>query len=330
MSQTLAGPLSPKSASAYKGIGSLVLAMLIISIQNVAVKWLDGSYPVLEIVVFRNIVALPFTLLFFLKEGKRGFPKTAKPRLEIVRGIFLFVSFTAYMMGVVALPLAQVESIRFSGPLMITVLSILLLRERVALSRWFALALGFSGVLLIVRPGPQGFNSGTVFILLSALFYALTVITTRKLKDSDSSAVMAFYSSLVYLACAVLLTPVTLLIGALGIGGLNIAELKNAGPGIAFLFHGWAAPTTADAVIMGGLGIVWAGWSYFMSRAYASADASALAGFEYLSLPINTLWGFALWREVPSWGTVAGAALILSAGIFLLRMDRKARAVSPA
>ena len=151
-----------KIGSNLKGILFLVLAMLIISLQSIAVKGLGGSYPVLEMVVLRNLVALPFTLLFFRLEGKRGLPGTPQFKLEFTRGMFLFLSYTTFMMGLAALPLAEVEAIRFSGPLMITILSVFILGERVEASRWLALLVGFLGVLLIVRPGSASFNLGSV------------------------------------------------------------------------------------------------------------------------------------------------------------------------
>jgi len=170
-----------KINSNVKGISFLILAMLIISVQSIAVKWIGGSYPVLEMVVLRNLVALPFTLLFFRYEGERGLPTTKQFKLEFIRGIFLFLSYTTFMMGLAALPLAEVESIRFSGPIMITILSVFILGEKVASSRWLVLFVGFLGVLLIVRPGAATFNLGSIFILISVLFYALTVMSTRKL-----------------------------------------------------------------------------------------------------------------------------------------------------
>lgn len=298
-----------------KGILFLLLAMLIISLQSIAVKGLGGSYPVLEMVVLRNLVALPFTLLFFRLEGKRGLPSTPQFKLEFTRGMFLFLSYTTFMMGLAALPLAEVESIRFSGPLMITLLSVFILREKVELPRWLALLVGFLGVLLIVRPGSASFNLGSVFILISVLFYALTVISTRKLQATDSSATMAYYSSLVYLAAALVLVPLTLMVG----------EVPDAPPSLAFLFRAWAMPSLLDGIIMCGLGLVWAGWTYCMARAYSLAQASMAAPFEYLSLPINILWGFALWREIPTWLTLAGAGLTLLSGMFILYLNRKAR-----
>ena len=308
-----------KMSTNVRGIFFLLLAMLIISLQSIAVKGLGGSYPVLEMVVLRNLVALPFTLLFFRLEGKQGLPTTKQFRFEFIRGMFLFLSYTTFMMGLAALPLAEVESIRFSGPLMITILSVFMLGEKVESSRWLALIVGFFGVLLIVRPGSASFNLGSIFILISVLFYALTVMSTRKLHSTDSSATMAYYSSLVYLAAALILVPPTIVIG----------EIPNAHPSIAFLFRHWSVPTLLDGIIMCGLGLVWAGWTYFMARAYSLAQASVAAPFEYLSLPINVMWGFVIWREIPALMTWAGAGLTLLSGIFILYLDRKARQASP-
>src|ERR1041385_355043 len=132
-----------KTSSNVRGVLFLLLSVLIGSLQSVAVKWIGGNYSVLEIVTLRSLVALPLTLLIFRLEGRRGFPTTKQSKLEVVRGIFLFLSYTTYMMGLAALQLADVESIRFSGPLMITILSVLMLSEKVDLQRWLALIVGF-------------------------------------------------------------------------------------------------------------------------------------------------------------------------------------------
>ena len=296
--------------------------MLIISLQGIVVKWIGGDYPVMEMVIFRNLVALPFTLLFFRYEGKRGLPTTPQFKLEFIRGIFLFLSYTTAMMGLAALPLAEVEAIRFSGPMMITLLSVVMLGEKVSSHRWLALIVGFIGVLFVVRPGSAAFNLGSIFVLISVVFYALTVMVTRKLQTTDSSATMAYFSSLVYLLAAMILAPIAVATG----------EIPNAHPSIAFFLHSWAMPTLLDGVIMAGLGLVWAGWTYFMARAYSLAQASAVAPFEYLSLPINLMWGLLIFHEIPTWMMLAGASLTLLSGMYILYLDRKARqkAVEPA
>jgi drug/metabolite transporter (DMT)-like permease len=309
-----------KTGSSVKGVSFLVLAILIFSLQNIAVKWIGGDYSVLEIVAFRSLIALPCTLLFYRYEGQRGLPSTQRHKLEYVRGFFLFLSYTTHFMGLAALPLADVESIRFSAPLMITFLSVVMLGEKVGPRRWLALIVGFMGVLFIVRPGSVTFNIGSIFILISVLFYALSVMITRQLQTTDSSATMAYYSSLVYLVAAFILAPLAIVVG----------EIPDAHPSIAFLFRAWAIPTLLDWIIMSGLGLVWAGGMYFMARAYSSALASVAAPFEYLSLPINVMWGFVFWQEIPTWMTVAGAFLALSSGMYVLYRERRERPVKVA
>src|SRR5690349_13914054 len=268
-----------KTNSNIKGILFLFLSVLIGSLQSVAIKWIGGNYSVLEIVTLRSLVALPLTLLFFRLEGGRRLPTTTQHKLELVRGIFLFLSYTTYMMGLAALPLADVESIRFSGPLMITILSVLILGEKVDLQRWLGLVVGFMGVILIVKPGSANFNEGSVFILVSVLFYALNAILTRRLQTTDSSATMAYFSTLVYLACVLIVSPLTAAVG----------QIPGAHPSIAFLFHAWTMPSLLDFTIMCALGFVWAAWMYFMTRAYSEAQASVVAPFEYTSLPIGVM-----------------------------------------
>lgn len=298
--------------SHLKSILFLLLAMLIFSLQDIAVKWIGGDYSVLEIVVFRSLIALPCTFLFLRYEGKRGRPTTQQPRLEYIRGFFLFLSFTTYMMGVAALPLADVAAIRNSGPLMITLLSVVWLGEKVGPRRWIALFVGFIGVLLIVQPGAASFNLGSVFALIATLFYALSVMITRKLQTTDSSATMSYYSSLVYLVVSFILAPLAIFVG----------ETPDAHPSIAFLFRAWTLPTLLDWSIMAGLGLVWAGGMYFVARAYSQAPASVVAPFEYAPLLINIVWGFVLWREIPTLATLTGAGLTLLSGLYILYRER--------
>lgn len=299
--------------SNVRGVSFLVLALFTISLQTVAAKWLSGAYPVLQIVIVRSLVALPFTLLLYRYEGRRGLPTTQRSKLEYGRGLFLFFSYTTFMMGLAALPLAEISAIRNSGPLMITLLSVVILGETVGPRRWLALMVGFAGVLLIVRPGTASFNLGSIFVLVSVFLYALTVMVTRQLHTTDSSATMAYYSTLVYLVAASIVAPLVVLAG----------DMPGAHPSIAFLFRPWAMPTPVDFAIMAGLGIVWAAWMYFLARAYSLAEASVAAPFEYLALPIDVMWGFLIWGEVPTWMTWAGAFLTIASGAYILYRERK-------
>jgi drug/metabolite transporter (DMT)-like permease len=301
-----------KMSTNVKGVSFLVLAMLILSLQGLAVKGIGGDYSIMEIVLFRSFVALPITILLYRFEGQRGLPSTQQPRLEYTRGFFLFLSYTTAFMGIAALPLAEVAAIRNSSPLMITLLSVLMLGEKVGPRRWLALGIGFIGVLMIVRPGSATFNLGSVFILISVFFYALNVILTHKLRTTDSSATMAYYSSIVYLVAAIVLSPLTFLVG----------EIPNAHPSVAFLLRSWSMPTLLDWAIMSGLGLVWAGGMYFIARAYSTTQTSVVAPFEYTNLPINMMWDILLWQIFPTLLTLAGAFLTVFSGMYILYRER--------
>ncbi len=306
--------------SNLRGIVYLVLAMFILSLQGIAVKWIGGDYSIMQIVLFRSMIALPATIVLYRLEGGRGLPVTRQHLRQYVRGIFLFLSYTTAFMALAALPLAEIEAIRFSAPLMITILSVILLGEKVGPHRWLALLVGFAGVLFIVRPGAASFNLASIFVLLSVLFYALNIILTRKLQPTDSSATMSYYSSVVYLVAAVVLLPLAAVIG----------ETPDAHPSIAFLFRAWATPTWLDLAIMCGLGLVWAVGMYLIARAYCTAPASTIAPFEYISLPINVMWGFLIWNEIPTWMTWLGASLTLLSGLYILYRERGERAAAQA
>ena len=243
--------------STLRGVLFLVLGLLVFSLQDITVKFIGGQYPVLEIVTFRSLVALPLTLLLFRFEGRRGWPTTSQRTLQYVRGGAYFLSYTTHFMGLAALPLADIAAIRFSGPLMITLLSLLFLAEKIRLRNWLALLIGFAGTLLVVQPGMGAFNIGSLFTLASVFFYAVAVILTRKLQGTDSSATMAYYSSLVYLVATAVLTPIVLAIG----------ETPDAHPSFVFLMHAWVMPSLRDWLIMSGLGFIWAGGMYFNARA---------------------------------------------------------------
>jgi drug/metabolite transporter (DMT)-like permease len=140
---------------------------------------------------------------------------------------------------------------------------------------------------------------------------------TRQLRTTDSSATMAYYSSLVYLIAAFVLAPLPSVVG----------EIPDAQPGVAFLFRAWTKPTLLDLLIMSGLGLVWAGGMYFVARAYSSALASVVAPFEYISLPINVVWGFIIWQDFPVLATWIGAFLTIGSGLYILYRERKEQPV---
>jgi len=285
--------------------------MFVFSLQNIAIRFIYENYAVLEIVIIRSLIALPCTLLFFRYEGNRKLPHTTRPFLHIGRGLLLFIAYTTYFMGLVAIPLADAAAIRYSSPLFLTFFSVSILGEMVGPRRWLGLVVGFAGVLLIVRPGSVYFNIGTVFVLMTTITSALSAIITRRLKTTDSSASMAYYSTLVYLVSALILGPLMAFIGT----------STQTHPSLVFLLRAWAIPTIADFGVIAALGVIWATGTYFIAQAYSLAQASIAAPFEYTALPINVLWGFLLWQEIPTRTTWLGAILTIASGLYILYRD---------
>jgi len=266
----------------------------------------------LEIVIIRSLIALPCTLLFLRFEGNKTLPHTTRPLLQIWRGLLLFIAYTTYFMGLVAIPLADASAIRYSSPLFLTFFSVVILGEMVGLRRWLGLAVGFVGVLLVVRPGSAYFNIGAIFVLVTTISYALSAIITRRLKTTDSSASMAYYSTLVYLVAALILGPLMAFIGGVS---------TQTQPSLVFLLRAWAMPTLADFGVITALGLIWATGTYLVAQAYSLAQASIAAPFEYTALPINVLWGFLLWHEIPTITTWLGAILTIASGMYILYRD---------
>ena len=298
-----------------RGIAFLVTGMAIFSLQNVAIRAISDFYAVLEIVIVRSLIALPCILLFFRMEGGRGLPSTHRLGLEVVRGLLLFISYTTYFMGLAALSLADAAAIRFSAPMFLTLFSVTLLGETVGPRRWGALLVGFAGVLLIIQPGAANFNIGSIFVLVTTITYALSAICTRLLRGSESSASMAFFSTLTYLAGAFLFGPLFAAIGDAGV----------THPSMLFLLRSWALPTAPHFAIMMALGVVWASGMYCVARAYSLALASVAAPFEYVTLPINMGWGYLIWHEIPTAVTWVGAFLTVGSGLYITYRERVKR-----
>jgi len=289
-----------------------MVAMFVSSLQNIAIRFIYENYAVLEIVIIRSLIALPCTLLFLRFEGNKTLPHTTRPLLQIWRGLLLFIAYTTYFMGLVAIPLADASAIRYSSPLFLTFFSVVILGEMVGLRRWLGLAVGFVGVLLVVRPGSAYFNIGAIFVLVTTISYALSAIITRRLKTTDSSASMAYYSTLVYLVAALILGPLMAFIGGVS---------TQTQPSLVFLLRAWAMPTLADFGVITALGLIWATGTYLVAQAYSLAQASIAAPFEYTALPINVLWGFLLWHEIPTITTWLGAILTIASGMYILYRD---------
>ena len=305
----------PLRRESTRGILFLVAGVAVFSLQDVILKWLSGDYPLHQAMVIRSLTAIPFLLGLLHLEGGTKLLFTAGTRAMIGRGLIMFLAYFTYYIALPALPLATTVALYFSAPLFITALSVVILGETVGPRRWIALALGFAGVVIMVRPGSSLFEWAAVLPVLSGLCYALSMIHARKLGTTETAAALAFWGNAVFLALALLLSAV------FGTGAFEGASH----PSLAFLTRGWVTPTAFDLGLMVATGIVAALGLTFLTQAYRLAEASVVTPFEYTAMVWGVLWGWLVWREWPDALSWAGIATIIGAGLYVLWRETRHR-----
>jgi drug/metabolite transporter (DMT)-like permease len=207
--------------------------------------------------------------------------------------------------------MATTVTLYFTAPLIIVILSVMMLGETVSLKRWLAVAMGFAGVLILVRPGGDLFDWAALLPIFCGFAYALSMIMARMMGTRDSAAAMAFWGNNAFLLCSLAL--------ALVYGPGTHAEAFH--PSLAFLTRGWARPTLFDATLMASCGVIAAIGLTLLTQAYRSGQSSVVAPFEFTFAFWGILWGWLFWRQLPdAWGWV-GIAVIIAAGIYVLRAE---------
>jgi drug/metabolite transporter (DMT)-like permease len=152
-----------------KGILCLTAGIAVFSVQDVIIKLLSGDYPVHQAMVIRSLTALPLLFLLVVLDGGVRSLVSKRRGLLIVRGLIMFTAYTSYYLGLAALPLATCVALYFTAPLYITMLSVVVLGETVGRRRWAAVAGGFVGVLIMVRPGTRVFDWASLLPLFAGL-----------------------------------------------------------------------------------------------------------------------------------------------------------------
>ena len=153
----------------FAGILFCVLALFLFALQDSIIKYLSERYSVIEILMFR--LAIVLALLIVIGIALRGFGvfRSRRPRLMLARGVLAFFAFTTYYIALSRIPLADAASVYMTAPLFVTLLSALILRERVGVERWSAVVIGFSAVLYMLNPGSSLFRIESALPLFSAM-----------------------------------------------------------------------------------------------------------------------------------------------------------------
>lgn len=290
------------------------------SLNDITVKSFSTDLPLHEVILIRAATALCVIVFAFGRgQSLRAILTTRRPGVQALRALFVVISNFAYFAGIAALPLAEDAAIFFVAPLLITALSAILLHEPVGARRWFALALGLAGVMLVVKPGTAGFQWAMLLPLAAALAYAGTQVATRSIGLTDSAVTLAVYTQLGFVVtCAMM---------GLAFGDGRLAD--GGSPAIDFLFRAWVLPGASDIARAVAAGVFSAIGGYLLGQAYRSSAAGIVAPFEYAALVLAAFWGYAIWGEWPDATSFAGIGLIFASGIFIA-LREAARGAPPS
>jgi drug/metabolite transporter (DMT)-like permease len=283
------------SRSTSAGILLMTLAMLSIPVVDGLAKYLSTDYSPLFIGWARYAVACLIVLpSAAAMHGPRIFP-TEQHGLHLLRTAFLVISMTFYFLAVARIPLATAISTFFVAPILAVLLSIVVLKERLTSRKLASLGLGFLGSLIILRPGAS-IEPGILLALASGVMFAFYIIATRKAaRNSDPIKTLAFQC----VVGAVLLTPQA------------VAT--------------WSTPAWNDLIFFVGLGLFSALSHGLSIAAFRLSQASTLAPLVYVELIGATLIGYFAFDEIPGSLTLAGAGLIVVAGLILVQRKEAER-----
>ena len=292
------------------------IAVVFFSINDVAIKFLSDGYALHQVVLIRSVIGV-IVIMFMIAPFTAGWgiARTRKLPLHMLRGLCVVFANMTFFLGLAAMPLADAVAIFFISPLLITLASVVFLGESVGPRRWAAIAVGFIGVLVMMRPGTQAFQVASLLPLLAAFFYACIHVLTRKMGGTENAATMAFYIQVMFIIVSVLFFVV--------VGDGRFGDQSD--PSLAFLLRAWIWPDMGDlpVFLVVGVGIAVAG--YLISQAYRVTEASFVAPFEYLALPMSVAWGMVVFAEYPDLWDYVGMALILGAGLFMIWRDAQAQ-----
>ena len=303
----------PQSANS-RAILCLCAGIAIFSVQDLILKLLSGDYPLYQAMILRSLVALPCMALI-----ARAFDGTWRSLITpnwpalLGRGLLNFLAYTAYYLALAALPMATTVALYFTAPLFITVMSVVMLHERVSARRWCALALGLTGVVIMVRPGGALFDWAALLPIFCGFAYALSMILARTMGQRDSAAAMAFWGNNAFLLVSIAL--------ALVFGAGESTDLMH--PSLAFLTRGWVTPSLGDATLMGSCGVIAAVGLTLLTQAYRIGQSSLVAPFEFSFAFWGLLWGWLFWRDWPDAQGWLGIGIIAGAGLFVLLQERR-------
>jgi drug/metabolite transporter (DMT)-like permease len=251
-------------------------------------KWLLADYSLPQFVLLRSLFG--GLMLMVLVQGFGGWKSlhTRRPGWHLLRTLLATGAMFGFFWGLSQMKMVDALTLSFTAPLMTTALSAIFLRDHVGWRRWAAVAIGFTGVLVILQPGSGLLTWAAFGVLAAAFFYAGIAVTSRHLSDTENTYAMSLY---------VLVGPVV--VAAFGVSG------------------NWQMPPLTDWLLFAFAGVCSAGAWLGIVNGYRRASPALLAPFEYTALLWGALGGYLIWSEVPGGPVILGATIIIASGLFV-------------
>ncbi len=290
----------------------LMLGMALIPLNDSLIKLLSSRYPLAQIVAIRAL----FCILVISVIGQGAKKVLLLPRRTLIlfsiRGMCLVIAMYFFFISLASLPLSTVVSIFFISPLLITFLSSIVLKEKIGIHRVTSVIVALIGVMFVMKPGTSEFHPEMLFALGSAISYAIFQIFTRRLKSDGNLPALITIQHLCYFFSALPLLAFN------WSGGIN----STGNMSFDFLLRATVSPTFMEVLYIA----ICAGTVLFLSLvssfAYRNVEASLIAPFEYVAIPVSVVWGILIWGDYPSSTAWIGMSLIISSGIYVVYRER--------
>jgi drug/metabolite transporter (DMT)-like permease len=278
--------------AALAGIGFMLGGIFLFAVNDALGKWLMATYSVGQVLLIRSVAALVL-LAPVIWRDRASFAAAPRPGLQAVRAVLTTVEVACFYWAVAYLPLADVMAYYLAGPIFVTAIAGTVLGEPVGWRRWAAVAVGFAGVLICLRPGVAAISAPALVALAGSFTFSLSMISTRSLRGSSDT---------------VLVTTQT--VAAL-VFGAALAPLN------------WIAPPPRDIVLLALLGMVAMLAHVCVNRSLKLAPASTVVPYQYTTIIWAVVFGYLVFGDAPDAWMLVGAAVIIAAGLFIFLRERR-------
>jgi len=278
------------AAENRRGIIAMVLAMMLFVSNDTLMKLAREAYPAGQAIALRAIFAVMVGFIMVLAFREGGKLRLAFRPLVLLRSLLDASVALCFIWALGKLPLANVTAIGMASPLLIVVFAVLLGIERVGWRRTIALIIGFIGVLIVVRPTAEGFNTAALVTFLSAVLVGVRDLLSRRIGNSVPSTVVSLAG--------------TVMVGSFAVG---LGSLEQ-----------WEPVWRRETIYLAVAAVLVSSASFFVINAFRSADIGAISGLRYSVVIFAVLMGYLVWGDIPDAIAFAGMALIVGSGVYTM------------